>query len=290
MINRLSTALVLAFTVSACGGGKDAPPTPPPVPGGSGGSGGSGGATGGGSGGSGGTGGFGAGGAGEGGSGGASTGGSGGAATGGSGGQAVDAAPTGGSGGSAADSGPPSPPMSGDMIGWYEAEAVPPNQLSGPATVGTCGAGPCASVAAIKEGVECCSGGKKVSQLIRGNGQLQFNAVKAPADGMYDVTWWFHCGKNDNFGDANCGGVPHTPSGCRPHIILVNGTKLPKVYEFPCFPGSWGEIHAATVQMPLKAGDNTIRIYATPGRDASDMDAIAVYPAGKGTPPIAGSH
>jgi hypothetical protein len=289
MINRLSTVLALAFTVSACGSGssKDPVPTPPSA--------GTGGSSTGGSG-AGGTGGFGAGGSGEagsGGTGGSATGGAGGGggtATGGSGGGEGDAAPAGGSGGSAADSGTPTPPMSGDMIGWYEAEAVPPNQISGPATVGTCGAGPCASVAAIKEGMECCSGGKKVSQLIRGNGQLQFNAVKAPADGMYDVTWWFHCGKNDNFGDANCGGVPHTPSGCRPHVILVNGTKLPKIYEFPCFPGSWGQIHAATVAMPLKAGDNTIRIYATPGRDASDMDAIAVYPAGKGTPPIAGSH
>src|SRR5690242_1697606 len=180
MINRLSTVLVLAFTVSACGGGKDAAPPPAPAPGGSGGSGGSGGAGGSGTGGTG----FGAGGAGEAGSGGASTGGSGGSGgsstggSGGSGGAAGDAA--GGRGGSAADAGPPSPPMSGDMIGWYEAEAVPPNQLSGPASVGTCGAGPCASIAAIKEGVECCSGGKKVSQLIRGNGQLQFNGVKAP--------------------------------------------------------------------------------------------------------------
>jgi hypothetical protein len=120
---------------------------------------------------------------------------------------------------------------------------------------------------------------------------VTINNISAPADGMYDVTWWFHCGKNDNFGDANCGGVPHTPSGCRPHVIIVNGARLPKIYEFPCFPGSWGEIHASTVQVPLKAGAmNSIQIFATPGRDASDMDAIAVYPAGKGTPPIAGSH
>jgi hypothetical protein len=108
---------------------------------------------------------------------------------------------------------------------------------------------------------------------------------------MYDVTWWFHCGKNDNFGDKNCGGAPNrTASGCRPHILVVNGTKLPKVYEFPCFPGSWGEIHGSTTPVPLKAGMNSIRIYATPGRDASDMDAIAVYPAGKSVSPVAFSH
>ena len=50
----------------------------------------------------------------------------------------------------------------------------------------------------------------------------------APSDGMYDVTWWFHCGKNDNFGDTGCGGAPHTASGCRPHIFEINGAKFPK--------------------------------------------------------------
>src|SRR6185369_10480301 len=138
----------------------------------------------------------------------------------------------------------------------------------------------------VKEGVECCSGGKKLSQLLRGKGGVVFNALEAPSDGMFDVTWWFHCGKNDNFGDTNCGGAPHTASGCRPHILEVNGTKLPKVYHFPCYPGSWGQIHAATTTIPLKSGKtNSIRVYATPGRDAADLDAIVVYPAGKGTMP-----
>jgi hypothetical protein len=170
-------------------------------------------------------------------------------------------------------------------LGWYEAEAVPPNTLFGGSKIGTCGAGACASTAAIKEGMECCSAGKKLSQLLRGKGGAVFNAVMAPSDGMYDVTWWFHCGKNDNFGDANCGGAPHTPSGCRPHVFTINGTPFPKVYHFPCFPGSWGEIHASTVTMPLKAGMNAISVKATAGRDAADLDAIEVFPAGKGFPP-----
>jgi hypothetical protein len=104
---------------------------------------------------------------------------------------------------------------------------------------------------------------------------------------MYDVTWWYHCGKDDNFGDTTCGGEPHTKSGCRPHILVVNGTKMAPVYHFPCFPGPWGEIHASTTRLPLKAGKtNSIRVYATPGRDAADLDAIAVFPVGKGNPPL----
>jgi hypothetical protein len=175
----------------------------------------------------------------------------------------------------------------GSRIAWYEAEAVPPNQLIGRATVGNCGAGTCPSIEAIKEGLECCSGGKKVSQVIRGTAQLQFNGVEVPSDGTYDVTWWFHCGKNDNFGDKDCGGQPtRTASGCRPHVFVVNDVKLDGVYHFPCFPGSWGEIHASTVPLPLKAGKNSIRVFATPGRDAADLDAIAIYPAGMGTPPL----
>jgi hypothetical protein len=180
----------------------------------------------------------------------------------------------------------------GEALGWYEAEAVPPNTLFGATTIVTCGtAPPCASHDAVKEGVECCSGGKKLSQLLRGKGGAVFNAVEAPSDGMYDVTWWYHCGKSDNFGDANCGGAPHTPSGCRPHVLNVNGTMLPKVYHFPCYPGTWGQIHAATVTIALKGGKtNSIKVNATPGRDAADLDAIVVYPTGKGVGPnIAGT-
>ena len=122
-------------------------------------------------------------------------------------------------------------------------------------------------------------------------GWLQYNKVSAPADGMYDVTWWYHCGKNDNFGDGNCGGEPnHPPAGCRPHILTVNGARLPKVYEFHCFPGPWGQIHAVTTPLPLKAGDNSIRVVATPGRDDADLDAIAIFPAGMGVPPVAFAH
>ena len=67
----------------------------------------------------------------------------------------------------------------------------------------------------------------------------------------------------------------------------VNCTQLPTVFQFPCYPGSWDEIHAATTQVPLKAGgSNSIRVFATPGRDAADLDAIAIYPSGMGVPPV----
>jgi hypothetical protein len=184
----------------------------------------------------------------------------------------------------------------GGVIGFYEAEAVAPagpNQLLPPAVVNGCpNMGPnCGAPDTIKPESMCCSQGKEVRQLLRGKGGLVFNKISAPADGMYDVTWWYHCGKNDNFGDGNCGGEPNHPAaGCRPHILTVNGARLPKVYEFHCFPGPWGEIHAVTTPLPLKAGDNSIRVVATAGRDAADLDAIALYPAGKGIPPVAFTH
>ena len=112
------------------------------------------------------------------------------------------------------------------------------NELSGNSKVGNCGAPACTSIADIKEGVACCSGKKKVSNILgRGNSSLQFNGLQAPADGMYYVTWCNRIWKNDNFGDRDCGGDPHTASGCRPHQLTVNGVDLPKTYHFPCFPG-----------------------------------------------------
>ena len=44
-----------------------------------------------------------------------------------------------------------------------------------------------------------------------------------------------------------------------------------------------GQIHAVTTPLPLKTGDNSIRVVATAGRDAADLDAIAIFPAGRTT-------
>jgi hypothetical protein len=192
------------------------------------------------------------------------------------------------------------------VSGWYEAEAKPPNILYGRAVVSHC-ANTCPSMSTIKPGDQCCSGGGQVNWIVsgghgpdpqppdgRGGGELRVNAISAPADGMYDVTWWYHCGNNDNFGDKNCGGQtdpPTLPAGCRPHQIIVNGTEMPGTYHFPCFGGSWGIIRAATTTLPLKAGsDNWIHVYAHKPRDAADMDALQISPVGKGTPPLIKSN
>jgi hypothetical protein len=188
------------------------------------------------------------------------------------------------------------------LAGWYEAEAIPPNQLSGSTlTVNppkprpykckvTCATTP------PKAGEDCCSGGGEITWLTQGIGPipggLTFNGVAAASDGMYDVTWWYHCGASDNFGDKHCGGQtdpPTTPAGCRPHQIVVNGTEMPGTYHFPCFATSFGLIHPATTRLPLKAGMNAIKVYPK-ARDSADMDAIHVQPAGMGIGPLITSN
>jgi len=232
--------------------------------------------------------------------------GTGGASTGGSAGT-PDAAPAEGTGGAATGGSGPTPDADiaagdaaaatgGGMLGFYEAEAVMPagpNQLLAPAVISNCPfmSPNCGAPETVMPEQKCCFSGKEVRQLLRGRGGLVFNKVMAPADGMYDVTWYYRCGKNDNFGDGNCGGEPNHPAGgCRPHVLTINGTKLPKVYEFHCFPGPWSEVHIVTTPLPLKAGENSIRVVATAGRDAADLDAIAIYPEGKGRPPMAFAH
>jgi hypothetical protein len=268
----LTVALVTAL--AACGGGT--PSKPGPIP--TGGSGAEPAATGGSSG--------------TGGVVGASSGGSGGL-TGGSGGTsssdaaegttAIDAAPAGASDGGPDTSSPPGP--IGSVLGSFEAEASPPNVVTGSAKVSGCMT-TCPSTADQKAGDMCCSGGGMVSNILgRSNSSLTFNKVSVPADGMYDVIWWYHCGKNDNFHDPNCGGEPYrTVSGCRPGQIIVNGTALPKVVQFPCFPGTWPTAHTWVTQMPLKAGgDNSIKLSSGDRtNDAVDVDRIAILPAGAG--------
>jgi hypothetical protein len=203
---------------------------------------------------------------------------------------------TGGAGGS--DAGAAGTGMAGgEVSGWYEAEAIPPNVLTGSTLVvnppkprvGHC---PACPAGVPKPGDSCCSGGGEVTWLTQGIGPLPggltYNKVMAPTDGMYDVTWWYHCGNNDNFGDVHCGGQkdpPTTAAGCRPHQIVVNGTELTGTYHFPCFGGSFTVIHAATTPLMLKAGENSIKVYPKQ-RDAADMDALQVQPPGKGIGPI----
>jgi hypothetical protein len=124
-----------------------------------------------------------------------------------------------------------------------------------------------------------------------------------PADGTYDVTWWYHCGQDtpghaDVFGDTKCGGLNYNTgagSGCRPHLIDVNGVPMSSVvggktalyYQFPCYPVAWSILHGATTALPLRAGANTIYIHApgAPTLDAADIDALDVQASGHGTAP-----
>ena len=179
----------------------------------------------------------------------------------------------------------------GDVMGWYEAEAIPPNEKAPKSTISH---GTACTTTPPKPGDMCQSGGGEVNWIVQGrDGWLQYNQVSAPSDGMYDVTWWYHCGNNDNYGDKHCGGQtdpPTTPAGCRPHQIVVNGVEMTGTYHFPCFAGAWIEIHAATTVLPLKAGStNTIKVYPKE-RDSADMDAFQIQPVGQGVGPVIKSN
>jgi hypothetical protein len=207
----------------------------------------------------------------------------------------------------------------------YEAESSL-NKLAYPVEgVVTDGARPCpgtpgTSTDGVKEGANCNSGGHVVNQILGrspctpptsatsytacGNkgGGVTFNEVLVPADGIYDVTFWYHSGQltpghADTYGDTNCGGHNYNTgpgSGCRPHLIYVNGVQMSSTvggqnavyYEFPAYPDSWSIVHGAVTALPLKAGSNTIDIKA-PGfttSDAADIDALDVQPSGPGAP------
>ncbi len=199
-------------------------------------------------------------------------------------------ASTGGSGGTSTGGETSAGGLSAVLDELYEAEAIPPNQLTGFAQVEAC-APSCAKP--LKPGVDCCSGGSKVSWIVSENGAhpagwMQFNDISAPAQASYDVTFWYHCGSGDTYGDNNCGGQAPTETGqvgCRPHAFTINGTVMPGAYHFPCFSGSWSTLRVATVSLPLAAGMNTIKVAAPPPRDAVDVDAIEILATGKGHAP-----
>jgi hypothetical protein len=154
-----------------------------------------------------------------------------------------------------------------------------------------------------KEAQDCCHGGGYVNSVLGPQqSYIRVEKVTVPKDGDYDVTWWYHCGGNDNYHDHDCG-VGKTPPawmtyytspepGCRPHIIHVNGTQVvgakgEQYFQFPCFGDNWGPIHATTTTLAFKAGDNTLQIGAPHigDLDAADLDAVHVVTAGKGVPP-----
>jgi hypothetical protein len=179
----------------------------------------------------------------------------------------------------------------GNIDEFYEAEAIPPNQIFGYAKVEK-GTPVCTKPLTV--GASCFSGGGEVTWIVSKNGAhpagwMQFNAISAPADASYDVTFWYHCGLSDVYGDCDCGGqamIEPKQTGCRPHVFTVNGTALPGAYHFACFPGSWSTLYAATVSLPLTKGMNTVMVSAPDPRDASDIDVIEILPPGKGHDPL----
>jgi hypothetical protein len=200
----------------------------------------------------------------------------------------------------------------------YEAEAVPPNMLVLSAVVDrTCfGTNLICEADGVKEGANCCSGGAAVTEILGRvpcsgppgsaedyedcetiGGGVEFQDVTVPAAGTYDVTWWYHCGENDGYGDTECGGVRYAVgSSCRPHLIDVNGVSMSSsedgqtapIYQFPCYPGAWSILHGATTALPLKAGPNVVFIHAPHEitLDGADIDAIDVLPQGQGVQPL----
>jgi hypothetical protein len=201
----------------------------------------------------------------------------------------------------------------------YEAES-PVNTLAFPVQqiesdgYATCPAGD------LKEGADCASSGRVVSQILgrspcepptsQGSydgcqnigGGITFNDVTVPADGTYDVTWWYHCGADpakpgraNVYGDTGCGGLDYqtgTGSGCRSHLIDVNGVPMSSTvsgerasfFHFPCYGSAWSILHGAITALPLKAGANAIYIHAPGARtlDAVDIDALDIQPSGRG--------
>jgi hypothetical protein len=149
----------------------------------------------------------------------------------------------------------------------YPATRMPPNQMTGSCKVTGC---------------KFCYGGAQANNILghsaTGKGTWTFNQLYAPADGNYDVTWYYYCGMNDNNGDPDCGGIDSLKSaaGCRPGIFVINGQELPTVYQYRCFSTPWNILHKATFSLPLKAGnDNSIKIYSK-SADVVNIDRIVI--------------
>ena len=208
----------------------------------------------------------------------------------------------------------------------YEAESTPPNVLEQSAIVdNTCFATNLSCPPdGVREGANCCSEGGVVTELLGRvpcagppgdpdagdyvdcqalGGGVEFHDVSVPADGDYDVTWWYHCGANisgnaNTFGDLKCGGLDYETgpgTGCRPQLIDVNGVPMTSlvdgqavaIYQFPCYDDAWSVLHGATTVLPLQAGLNIITLHAPHEitLDSADIDAIDVGPVGQGVPP-----
>jgi len=200
----------------------------------------------------------------------------------------------------------------------YEAEATPPTVLTESAIADlTCfGTSQVCPADGVKEGADCCSGGGVVTGILGRvpcsgppgsagdyvdclmvGGGVEFRDVTVASTGTYDVTWWYHCGENNSYGDTACGGLHYAVgSSCRPHLIDVNGVPVSAetdgqaalIYQFPCYAGAWSIVHGVTTALPLLAGQNTVLIHAPHelDLDSADIDAIDVQALGQGPQPL----
>lgn len=173
-------------------------------------------------------------------------------------------------GGSASAAGlPPIVPGTAYPVGPVPSAAI---TLTGATHVGACAAG------------TACVSGWRAGNLLGHkplgptSDTLQWNNVSVPSDGNYTVTFYYWGG--DPNGDTTCGGTHLSPLGCRPAQFVIDGTVDPTTYQIPD-TASWGTEGSYPLQLPLKAGMNSIRIYST-GPDVDDLDQIIVN---GGSPP-----
>jgi Alpha-galactosidase, CBM13 domain len=138
---------------------------------------------------------------------------------------------------------PPAPPPPPTVITSYEAESSA-NSLAGTKTF-TC---------------DGCSGGKKVGNIGRGMGTLQFNGIDATS-GPISVTLVYVNGE-----------------GTRTAQLSVNGG-APTSLNFP-FTGGWSTVGTLDVTVPARTGANTLRFFNTVG-PAPDFDRIVVTVPGR---------
>jgi hypothetical protein len=112
--------------------------------------------------------------------------------------------------------------------------------LAGGASVGNCGG---------------CSGGRKVGN-IGGAGTLVVDGVTVPRAGEYDLTIGYVDGSDGRWATMSVNGGSGT-------VVKFAGTR----------DDNWNTLHAKTVQVTLRAGENTIA-FSAPGGYGPDIDTV----------------
>ncbi|MFC8617131.1 hypothetical protein ACFT9M_12030 [Micromonospora purpureochromogenes] len=101
-----------------------------------------------------------------------------------------------------------------------------------------------------------CSGGKKVGNIGRDMGTLQFNGVTARTGGSATVTIAYVNGESPRVGQISV-------NGAAPITLTFPGT------------GGWSSVGTMVVTVPLRPGPNTLKMF-NPDSPAPDFDKITV--------------